>query len=158
MAGKTNAVRLVESAGISYEVRRYDLAMGEFSASRVAELIGMPAGQVFKTLVAVGDDGAACFAVIPADSELNLKALARHSRHRKMVLAALRDVRPLTGYERGAVTVIGSRKPLPVFLDSTAVEHETIAVSAGARGRQLLIATDDYLMLTGASLVPIARH
>ncbi len=156
MSTKTNALRLLEQAGIEFEVREYSLSMEEFTAERVANLVGMEPDQVFKTLVAIGDRNGPCFAVIPANTELSLKALAAAHGDRKAHLAALKDVLPLTGYERGAVTVIGARKQLPVYLDEIAELFDEIAVSAGARGVQVVLRPQDYASLTGATIAPIA--
>ena len=153
---KTNAVRIIERAGIEYEVREYSLSMEEFTAERVAELIDMEPDQVFKTLVAIGERNGPCFAVIPANTELNLKALAAAHGDRKVHLASLKEVMPLTGYERGAVTVVGARKPFPVYLDEVAELFDEIAVSAGARGVQVVLNPTDYLELTGAAVAAIA--
>lgn len=152
---KTNALRRIEQAGIDFEVREYSLTMEEFTAERVAELIGMVPDQVFKTLVAVGERTGPCFAVIPANTELDLKALAAAHGDRKVHLASLKEVLPLTGYQRGAVTVIGAKKPFPVYLDEVAELFEQIAVSAGAQGIQVVLAPNDYIALTGATVAPI---
>ena len=155
---KTNALRLIEQAEIEYSIREYSLSIEEFTAERVAELVGMQPDQVFKTLVAIGERNGPCFAVIPANTELDLKALAATHGERTMHLAPLRDVRPLTGYERGSVTAIGAKKPLPVYLDETAELFDEIAVSAGAKGVQVVLAVDDYFKLTGAEVAAIARE
>jgi Cys-tRNA(Pro)/Cys-tRNA(Cys) deacylase len=152
---KTNALRLLELAGVEFEVRQYDLAMEEFSASAVAALINLPPSQVFKTLVANGDRSGYCFAVVPADAELDLKALARACKERKMSMVPVKDVEPLTGYRRGSVTAIGARKQFPVALDASAAHLEHIAVSGGARGLQIVLATSDYVAATGAQLVAL---
>jgi Cys-tRNA(Pro)/Cys-tRNA(Cys) deacylase len=152
---KSNAVRVLELAGINHDVREYSLSMDEFTAERVAELVGLPPDQVFKTLVAVGDTNGPCFAVIPANTELDLKALAAAHGERKIRLASLKEVLPLTGYERGAVTAIASKKPFPVYLDEVAELFDEIAVSAGARGQQVLLARADYVELTGATIAGI---
>ena len=152
---KTNAVRLIEQAGIDYEVREYSISMEDFSAERVAELVGMEPDQVFKTLVAIGERNGPCFAVIPANTELNLKALAAAHGDRKVQLASLKEVMPLTGYERGAVTVIGAKRALPVYVDEVAELFNEIAVSAGARGVQVVLAPADYIELTGGVIAAI---
>lgn len=152
---KTNALRMLEQAGITYEVREYSLAMDEFTAEGVAELIGRPPDQVFKTLIAVGETNGPCFAVIPANTELDLKALAAAHGERRIRLASLREVLPLTGYERGAVTAIAAKKSYPVYLDEVADLFDVIAVSAGARGLQVLLSTEDYVTLTGATIAAI---
>jgi Cys-tRNA(Pro)/Cys-tRNA(Cys) deacylase len=156
VTAKTNALRVLEQAGLDHEVRDYSLSMDEFTATRVAELVDLPADQVFKTLVAVGEINGPCFAVIPANTELDLKALASAHGERRIHLASLKEVLPLTGYKRGAVTAIAARKPYPVYLDEVAVLFERIAVSAGARGLQVLIAVNDYTELTGATIAAIA--
>lgn len=152
---KTNALRLLQQSGIDHEVREYSLAMEDFTAERVAELIGLPADQVFKTLAAVGERNGPCFAVIPANTELDLKALAVAHGERKIRLASLKEVLPLTGYPRGAVTAIAAKKPYPVYLDEVAELFDEIAVSAGARGLQVLLATEDYVALTAATVTTI---
>lgn len=156
MTAKTNALRIIGQAGIDFEVREYSLSMDEFTAERVADLVGMPADQVFKTLVAVGERNGPCFAVIPANTELNLKALASAHGERKIRLASLKEVLPLTGYQRGAVTAIGAKKPYPVYLDEVAELFPEIAISAGANGVQVVLATKAYVRLTDAKITPIA--
>ncbi|MDJ0663394.1 MAG: Cys-tRNA(Pro) deacylase [Acidimicrobiia bacterium] len=154
---KTNALRLIEQAGIDHEVREYELAIEEFTAERVAELVAMEPEQVYKTLVAVGDHNGPCFAVIPANTELDLKALAAAHGERKIRLASLKEVMPLTGYERGSVTAIGAKKPFPVYLDEIAELFDMIAISAGAKGIQVVLKPEDYISFTGASVVAIGR-
>lgn len=155
MVAKTNALRVLEQAGVQFEVRKYQLAMEEFTAARVAEMVAMPPDQVFKTLVAVGERNGPCFAVIPANTELDLKALATAHRERKIRLASLKEVLPLTGYQRGAVTAIAAKKPYPVYLDEIAELFDEIAVSAGAKGIQVVLATSDYMDVTRAEIAPI---
>ena len=157
VAAKTNALRIIGQAGIDFEVREYSLPMEAFTAERVADLVGMPPDQVFKTLVAVGEKNGPCFAVIPANTELDLKALASAHGERKIRLASLKEVLPLTGYQRGAVTAIGAKKPYPVYLDEVAELFSEIAVSAGANGVQVILDTKSYLELTGAKIAAIAR-
>ncbi len=154
---KTNALRLIEQAGIEHQIREYSLPIEEFTAERVAELVGMEPDQVFKTLVAIGERHGPCFAVIPANTELDLKALATAHGDRKMQLAPLKEVLPLTGYQRGAVTVIGARKSFPVYLDEVAELFDEIAVSAGTMGVQVVLAPNDYIALTNATLAPITK-
>jgi Cys-tRNA(Pro)/Cys-tRNA(Cys) deacylase len=104
---KTNAVRLLDELEIPYELRRYEVDPDDLSAESVAEKVGLPPGQVFKTLVARGDRNGVCLAVIPGNTELDLKALAKLSGDRKIEMAPLKDVQPLTGYIRGGVTAVG---------------------------------------------------
>ncbi len=154
---KTNAVRVLEERNIPHELRTYEVDPADLSAETVAEKVGLPAEQVFKTLVARGDRNGVCMAVIPGNAELNLKALARLSGDRKMELVPLKEVQPLTGYIRGGVTAVAGKKDYPVYLDKTAFLFGVIAVSAGVRGTQMLLKPDDYAGLTTATCGDIAQ-
>ena len=154
---KTNAVRLLDSLGISYELREYEVDPVDLAAETVAAKIGFPPEQVFKTLLARGDRNGPCFAVIPGNSEMDLKALAKLSGDRKVELVPLKEVQPLTGYIRGGVTVLGAKKDYPVYADETMELWEVISISAGMRGTQILIAPADYLRVTSATVGAIAR-
>ena len=110
---KTNAARLLDSLGVSYELREYEVDPEDLAAEAVAAKIGMPPEQVFKTLLARGERNGACFAVIPGNYELDSKALALLSGDRKVELVPLKEVQPLTGYIRGGVTVLGRRRTTP---------------------------------------------
>lgn len=154
---KTNAVRLIEQLGITYRLAEYDIDMDEFTASAVADLIGMHPSAVFKTLVAAGERNGPCFAVVAADSELDVKSLARSHGERSVELLAVKQIEPLTGYRRGGVTAIGARKRLPVYLDRSALAHDVIGVSAGAKGLQLLLAPTDYVAVTDATVAGLHR-
>ena len=106
----------------------------------------MPPEQVFKTLLVTGAARDIYrFAVVPGDAELDFKKLARAAGLRKAEMVPLKDVQPLTGYIRGGVTVFGSKKVFPVFIDETAILFDKISVSAGTRGTQLILSPDDYL-------------
>lgn len=153
---KTNAVRLLERLGVAFDLRAYEVDPDDLAAGSVATKIGLPPSQVFKTLVARGDRSGVCLAVIPGDCQLDLKALAREAGDRKVETVALRDVQPLTGYIRGGVTAFAGKKDYPVFLDETAVLLDTISVSAGTRGLQILLAPADYIRVAGARVGPIA--
>jgi Cys-tRNA(Pro)/Cys-tRNA(Cys) deacylase len=142
---KTNGARWLESLGIAFELREYEVDPNDLSAITVAKKIGMPAEQVFKTLITTGGPGIYVFAVIPGDAELNFKKLARAAGLRKAEMVPLKDVQALTGYVRGGVTVFGAKKPFPVWVDETAILFDKISVSAGARGTQLILSPDDYL-------------
>ncbi len=156
---KTNGARFLESLGIAFEIREYEVDPDDLSAIAVAKKIGMPAEQVFKTLLVTGGTGPGRsnyrFAVIPGDAELDFKKLARAAGLRKVEMAPLKDVQPLTGYIRGGVTLFGARKPYPVYLDETAILFDKISVSAGARGTQLILSPDDYLRAAQAMEVEV---
>ncbi len=156
-SANTNAGRILARLGIAFEVRTYEAGRGSQTATDVAALIGLPPSQVFKTLVARGDHHGVCLAVLPADTELDFKALARATGNRTAALVALAEVEPLTGYVRGGVTALATRRPLPVFAHLTLAEHAQIAVSAGVRGAQLILSPADYLRATGATIAAIAR-
>lgn len=152
---KTNGARFLEFHGISFELREYEVDPEDLSATTVAKKIGMPAEQVFKTLIVTGGPNIYRFAVVPGDAELDFKKLARAANLRKAEMVPLKDVQPLTGYIRGGVTVFGVRKPYPVYVDETAVLFDKISVSAGARGTQLILAPNDYLRAVQALEVEV---
>lgn len=154
---KTNAARLLDSLKINYELRGYEVDPDDLAAETVARKVGLPPEQVFKTLVARGDRNGVCFAVIPADTELDLKALAAATGNKKIDLVPLKDVQPLTGYIRGGVTVLGAKKEYPAVADETIELFDVISVSAGVRGTQIFLSPADYLRATNATTAPIAR-
>ncbi len=156
---KTNGARFLESLNIPFELREYEVDPEDLSATTVAKKIGMPAEQVFKTLLTTGipsdsssslgwstsGTGSYAFAVIPGNEALDFKKLARVAGLRKAEMVSLKDVQPLTGYIRGGVTIFGAKKSYPVFVEETALLFDTISVSAGTRGTQLILSPDDYL-------------
>ena len=154
---KTNAARLLDTLGIKYELREYDVDPEDLSAETVAMKVGMPAEQVFKTLVARGDRTGVLMAVVPGDAELDLKALAKLSGDRKVDTVPLKELQPLTGFIRGGVTAIGGKKEYPVFVDETMELFDVVAVSAGVRGTQILISPADYLKVIKGKPGPISR-
>src|SRR6516225_9963868 len=153
---KTNAVRLLEERGVAHELRAYEADPDDLTAGAVAHKIGLPAEQVFKTLVARGDRHGVCFAVVPGNCRLDPKALAKLTGDRRVETMPLKEVQPLTGYVRGGVTVLGAKKAYPVYVDETIELFEVVSISAGLRGLQILPAPAEYLRVTGARLGPIA--
>ena len=154
---KTNAVRLLDEMQIPYKLRNYEVDVNDLSAETVAEKIQLPVEQVFKTLVVKGDRNGVCLAVIPGNAELDLKALARLSGDRKLELAPLKEVQPLTGYIRGGVTALAGKGSYPVYLDETYALFDAISVSAGVRGIQILLNPEDYRRITHADVGAIAK-
>ncbi len=154
---KTNAARLLDRLGIGYELRAYEVDPEDLSAAAVARKIGLPLEQVFKTLLTTTAAAEHLFAVIPGDAELDPRKLAAAAGAKKVELAALKQVEPLTGYVRGGVTVLAARKPFPAFADETLELFDAISVSAGQRGLQLLLAPADYLRATGATVADLTR-
>jgi Cys-tRNA(Pro)/Cys-tRNA(Cys) deacylase len=144
-ATKTNAARYLDSIGVPYELRDYDLGEEEFSAIAVAEKMGLPPEQVFKTLLCATHEREHLFAIVPGNAELDFKKLAQATGTRKTEMASIKDVQPLTGYVRGGVTVFGAKNAFPVFVDETLELFDTISVSAGTPGTQLIIAPANYL-------------
>ncbi|MGB3295109.1 MAG: aminoacyl-tRNA deacylase [Phormidesmis sp.] len=168
---KTNAARVLDTLGIAYDLLTYSVDLDDLSAIAVARKLMLPADQVFKTLVVRGDSPmdrlshradasgalqAVILAVIPGSFQLDLKALARLSGHRKVETVPLRQVQPLTGYIRGGVTAIACKKPYPVFLDEWAEVYDHIAVSAGLRGQMLWLSVSDYIRATAATIGQIS--
>ena len=154
---KTNATRQLDKLAIPYELCGYAVDLDDLGALKVASQIGLPAAQVFKTLCARADDGTIVFAVVPGDRELGLKALTRLAAKRSMELVPVAQLKQLTGYIRGGVTALAAKRNYPVYLDDSALNHPVIAVSAGIRGTQILLAPTDYLRATTATSGPIAR-
>ena len=154
---KTNAARILDGLGIAYELRPYEVDLEDLSAPNVARKIGMPVEQVFKTLVTIATSGEHFFAVIPGDGELDLKKLAAAADVKKVELASLREVEPLTGYIRGGVTVMGAKKGFPAYADETIELHDAISVSAGMRGLQLVLAPADYLRASQAVIADLTK-
>ena len=154
---KTNAARLLDSLGIQYELRPYEVDPDDLTAISVARKIGLPPEQVFKTLLTHTNAGDYLFAVIPGDAELDLKKMAHAAGAKKIELASLKDVEPLTGYIRGGVTVFGAKKPFPAFADETVELFDLISVSAGQRGLQLILSPADYLRASEATLADLTK-
>ncbi|MGD0518112.1 MAG: Cys-tRNA(Pro) deacylase [Thermoguttaceae bacterium] len=155
---KTNATRILDKLGIEYETRSYAVDPDDLGAAKVAEGVGLPIERVFKTLVARGDKGGVLLAVVPGDTEADLKALARLSDNKRVEMAHLSEVQPLTGYIRGGVTALACKKDYPVFVDISMEQFDTIAVSAGMRGLQILLAPSDYIRAVKATVGQIARE
>jgi Cys-tRNA(Pro)/Cys-tRNA(Cys) deacylase len=168
---KTNGARFLESLGILFELREYEVDLDDLTAITVAKKINMPPEQVFKTLLttgvpsdrssslgwSTGGPNLYVFAVIPGDAELDFKKLARAAGLRKAEMVPLKEVQPLTGYIRGGVTVFGAKKAYPVFVDETAILFDKISVSAGTRGTQLILSPDDYIRAAEAQAADLTK-
>jgi len=142
---------------IVYELREYEVDPNDLAAETVAAKIGLPAEQVFKTLVARGDRYGIAMAVIPGDAELDLKALATATGDRKMQLVPVKELQGLTGYVRGGVTVLAGKKDYPVYADETIELFDIISVSAGVRGLQILLPPADYVRAANAIVASLAQ-
>jgi len=154
---KTNAVRLLDAAKIGYELREYEVDPEDLSAETVAAKVELPLEQVFKTLVMRGDRNGVCLAVVPGNTVVDEKALAKLTGDRRVEMAPLKEVQALTGYIRGGVTALAGKRDYPVYVDETAELFDIISVSAGVRGLQILLAPGDYLRITKATVGAIGR-
>jgi len=154
---KTNAARILDTLGISYELKEYEVDENDLSATHVAETAGIPIERVYKTLVARGDKNGILMAVIRGDLELDLKALAAASGNKRVEMVHLKEVFDLTGYIRGGCSPLGAKKDYPVYLDEKAMAQDTISVSAGKRGEQIILAPADLLKASKGKTATIAR-
>jgi len=150
---KTNAMRLLETAHLDYGTRSYEVDLTDLSAETVAKKVGLPCEAVYKTLLCQSNKRVPCFAVIPAGRELCLSTLARALAARSVTLVPEKELRNLTGYVRGGVTVLGAKKSFAVFVDRLCLSLDTMSVSAGVRGTQILLRPIDYIKVTSATPV-----
>ena len=155
MANKTNAVRLVEQAGIPCRECFYAFDEKDLSGMHAAQAIGLPPEQVFKALVARGEKTGINVFCIPVCCELDLKKAAKAAGDKNMELVAVKDLLGLTGYIRGGCSPVGMKKRYPTFLDETCVLWEEIAVSAGARGHQMILPPEALTRLVGGKVVDL---
>ena len=156
MAGKTNAVRLLETREIRFRLAEYQVEEDGLDAVSVAGKIGAEPERVFKTLVARGDGGQVLVFCVPGSGELDLKKAARVAGVKKVEMVRASELLPLTGYVRGGCSPIGMRKPYPTWIDETAGLFETVFVSAGVRGLQIELAPADLASLCEAPLADVA--
>ena len=153
---KTNSMRLLESKKVPYSVHRYTAE--RLSAEEVAELVGKPPEQVFKTLVVVPPKGKALVAIVPANQELDLKKLAQAAGEKRVEMATHKDAESLTGLQVGGISALAlTHKGFRVFLDASARRQQTILVSAGQRGIQIELGVDDLIKVVNARVADIAR-
>ena len=152
---KTIAVRILDQLKIAYELREYQVNEDELDAETVARKIDWPPEKVFKTLVVRGSKGTIVMACVPAPKELDLKALAQLTQNKWVELVPVKEIQSLTGYIRGGVSPLGSKKPYPLFIDNTALSCDKISISAGRRGLQMLLAPQDLQQITQATLANI---
>ena len=155
MNAKTNAVRLVEQAGICCREAFYEFDEQDLNGMHAAEALNMPPEQVFKTLVARGERTGINVFCIPVCCELDLKKAAKAAGDKNMELIPVKELLPLTGYIRGGCSPVGMKKKYPTYMDETCQLWEEIAVSAGARGHQLILNPEELAGLVNAKLVDI---
>lgn len=154
---KTNAARILDRLGISYELLTYPVDESDLSAVHVAEATGIPLERIYKTLVVRGDRTGIFMAVIPGGAELDLKAAAAASGNKRAEMVHLKEVFDLTGYVRGGCSPLGAKKPYPVYCDESIVQHACICVSAGRRGEQLALVPHDLVRAADATTARLIR-
>ena len=152
---KTNAARLLEAAGVAFELIPYEVDPDNLAADHVAASLGEPVEQVFKTLVLRGDRSGLFVCVMPGDMEVDLKVAARISGNKSCAMIHVKELLPETGYIRGGCSPIGMKKPLPTFIYESALLYDHIFVSAGVRGLHIKIAPQDLIDFVGAGIYPL---
>ena len=152
---KTNAARLLDKAGIAYELVAYEVDEEDLSATHVAAQLGEDIGQVFKTLVLRGDRTGIFVCVVPGDEEVNLKLAAKVSGNKSAEMLHVKELLPTTGYIRGGCSPVGMKKQFPTYIHSTCVDYDAIYVSAGVRGMQLKVAPGDLVAYTRATVADL---
>ena len=155
---KTNVLRHLDAAKIPYETREYDVSDENYDGSLVAAKVGLPPEMIYKTLVLTGDKLKYLVCVIPADRELDLKAVARATGNKAVAMLPQKELLPLTGYVRGGCSPIGMKKAFPTFIQEDAQSLERISVSAGVRGCQVILAVDALVNCTKASFAALCRE
>ena len=156
-AEKTNAVRLVEKAGIDYKLHTYDVSDGRLDGVSVAEKTGMKVEKVYKTLVTVGQSKEHYVCVIPAAKELDLKKAAKFFGEKKIEMIHQKELLPLTGYIHGGCSPVGMKKPFDTCIDESALDNDTICVSGGKIGLQIELDPEDLAMIASADFGEIAK-
>ena len=153
---KTNAARLLDKAGVSYKLIPYEFDENDLAAQHVADSLGQDIARVFKTLVLHGDRTGHVVCVVPGNAEVDLKALAKASGNKKVEMILMKDLLAVTGYIRGGCSPVGMKKRFPTYFHTTALDFDTIYVSAGIRGLQIEIAPADLIGFVGATVASVA--
>lgn len=154
---KTNAMRLLEAAKISYQAKDYEVDETDLSGSHAADMMGADHDTVFKTLVLKGEKTGYLVCCIPVDEELDLKKVAKAAHDKKVEMIPMKDLLPLTGYIRGGCSPIGMKKKFPLYIEETARLFHQIAVSAGQRGVQIILAPNDLCAYEEGTFAPLIK-
>lgn len=157
MSAKTNAIRLVEKADIPYEEKFYEYDESDLSGIHAAQVLGMPEEQVFKTLVARGERTGINVFCIPVCCELDLKKAAKAAGDKNMELIHVKELPGLTGYIRGGCSPVGMKKKYPTYIDELCQLSDTIALSAGERGHQMIVPPLPIAALLDAKLADLTK-
>ena len=158
MASKTNAVRLIQQAGIPFTESFYDYDENDLSGLHAASAIGMPAEQVFKTLVVRGARTGIHVFCIPVCSTLDLKKAAKAAGDKSIEMVPVKELLDLTGYIRGGCSPVGMKKKYPTYIDETCILFDEIAVSAGVRGEQIILAPQDLIQYIDAVEADVTKE
>ncbi len=158
MASKTNAIRLVNQAGYTCQEAFYSYDEKDLSGEHAAKAIGLPPEQVFKTLVTRGVKTGISVFCIPVCFALDLKKAAKAAGDKAIEMVSVKELLALTGYIRGGCSPVGMKKKYPTFIDETCILWDNIAVSAGERGHQMLLAPQSLIALTNAKIVDITVY
>lgn len=148
---KTNAARLLDKAGISYDLVPYEVDPDNLAASHVAEQLGEDINMVYKTLVLHGDRFGHFVCVIPGNREVDLKKAAKISGNKKAEMIPMKELLPTTGYIRGGCSPIGLKKPFPIFIQEDCLQYSHIFISAGQRGLQIKISPKELIKFINAT-------
>ena len=143
---KTNGARLLDNAGVQYDLIPYEVDESDLSAPHVAEQLGEDVKSVFKTIILYGDKSGYFVCVVPGDAEIDLKKAAKVSGNKKCDLLPMKDLLPVTGYIRGGCSPIGMKKHFPTFIHASAQQYQRIFVSAGVRGLQIALSPTDLML------------
>ena len=154
-AVKTNAMRLLDQAGIGYRAFEYPADDPAQTAVDVAQAVGLPPEQVFKTLTVRGEKRGVMVFCIPSDASLDLKKAAGVAKDKKIEMLPLKELLPTTGYIHGGCSPIGQKKKYPTFIDETCILFDEITVSAGVRGCQLLMKVDELVSFVEATVADV---
>ncbi|MDO4268781.1 MAG: Cys-tRNA(Pro) deacylase [Eubacteriales bacterium] len=155
---KTNVMRLLEAAGIAYRSQEYEVDENDLSGVHVAQALGQDPDSVFKTLVLKGEKTGYLVCCIPVAQELDLKKAARAAGDKKVEMIPMKELLPVTGYIRGGCSPVGMKKKFPTFIDETAVLFDEIAVSAGIRGAQIILAPEELRRYTEAEFADLTQE
>lgn len=154
---KTNVMRILDKANISYKAKSYEYEINDLSGVHAAEALGYDPDMVFKTIVTKGDKTGPVVFCLPSEKELNLKEAAKISGNKNLEMVHVKDLFHLTGYLRGGCSPIGMKKTFPTYIDISINNHKEISISAGQRGQQIIINSKDFLAFTSAQTANITQ-
>ena len=152
---KTNAMRMLDIAKIPYEIKEYEVDENDLSGTHIADQIGLPYSMTFKTIVTKGDKTGFCVFCLPCHKEIDFKAAARVSGNKSIEPLHVKDLLGITGYIRGGCSPVGMKKKFATYFDASAESLDTLTVSAGVKGIQLLLSSEDIIRFTNARLADV---